>query len=146
MGVISGGKVIEGAASRSLDRTAIFEYVFGTDGGAVGTISLRPVTSSQPQIPSGAIVTSTLIEVLTVPTSGGAATVSMGIEAAGDVVTAAAISGAPWSSLGRKAGTPVSAATSLKTTAARTPSIVVAVAALTAGSIRLYVNYLDPAV
>lgn len=143
MGVISGGSVIEGAVARSSRRSATFEYVFGTDGGAVGTIAMRPVTSSQPAIPSGAIVTNTIVEVLTA-LAGATATVSMGVEAAADVVAASAISGAPWSTTGRKAGIPVSAATSLKTTAARTPSIVVAVAALTAGSVRLYLDYFDP--
>lgn len=146
MGVISGGSVIEGSVSRSSKRTAIYEYSFATDGGAVSSIPLRPVTSSQPAIPSGAIVDQVTVDVLTVPTSGGSATIAVQIQAANDTVNAAAISGAPWSTTGRKAGIPVGPATSLKTTAARVPTAVVAVAALTAGIFRVYVDYYDPAV
>lgn len=146
MAIISGGAVIEGAISRSSRRAAVFEYDFAVDGGAVGAINMRPVTSSQSPVPSAAIIDNATIEVLTVPTSAGAATISVGVEAAGDVQAAAAISGAPWSTVGRKNGTPQSGATSVKTTAARTPSITVGTAALTAGKLRLLIDYIDPAV
>jgi hypothetical protein len=142
--IITGGKTIEGAMPRSHRRTAVFDYDFAVDGGAVGTINMRPYGGTQPQIPAGAIIDRAMLEVLTIPTSGGAPTLACQVEGAGDVQAAAAISGAPWSSLGRKNGTPQAAATSVKTTAARTPALVVATAALTAGVVRLYLDYFDP--
>lgn len=144
MPVIAGGKVAEGALSRSPRRMAVYEYDFAVDGGAVSTINMRPVGGSQPQIPSGAIVDQATVEVLTIPTSGGAPTVAVQVEGAGDTIAAAAISGAPWSTLGRKNGIPQTGATSVKATAARTPAIVIATAALTAGKVRLYLDYIDP--
>jgi len=115
------------------------EYSFATDGGAISTITLRSNDSS---IPSGAIVMGGLIEVDTAPTSAGAATVSVGVEAAGDLQAAAAISGAPWSTTGRKSITPAfTGATTVKTTAARNPSIDIATAALTAGVFRVILFY-----
>lgn len=142
MPTMSGGNVMPGSRSRAARPTAIFEYDFAIDGGGIGTISLRPIGGSP--LPSGAIITDSIVEVLTIPTSGGAATIAVTAEAANDIVAAAAISGAPWSSLGRKAGVPVSAATSVKTTAVRTPAAVVAVAALTAGKFRVSLEYIDP--
>jgi hypothetical protein len=144
MPIISGGKVIEGARQRTVRPNAVFEYDFAIDGGAVSTIALRQITGGP--IPSGAEVVDTILDILTIPTSGGAATGALQIEAANDVVAAAVISGAPWSSLGRKSGIPVSAATSLKTTAARNPSVLIGAFAWTAGKFRLVVEYIDPSV
>lgn len=158
MAVISGGKVIEGAQGRagvlSAEATAgdpaaygalravRVDYSFAVDGGAVGTIALAGSTV----IPAGAIVLGGLLEVTTPPTSGGAATIAVQVEAAGDTVAAAAISGAPWSTAGRKSVIPVfTGATSLKTTAARDVSIVVATAALTAGAFSVYLFYVATA-
>lgn len=143
MPIISGGKIIEGSGGTG-QKSAVYEYDFATDGGAVSTIAMRPLGTSPASIPSGAIIDDTVVEVLTVLTSGGAATIAAQIEAANDVVNAAAVGGAPWSTLGRKAGIPISAATSLKTTAARVPSVVIAAAALTAGKVRLHVDYDEP--
>jgi hypothetical protein len=149
MGVISGGKVIEGARSRvggfagaeGLQGGALnwvrADYSFAADGGAIGSINLSA---------GGAIVTDVGIEVTTPPTSGGAATVALTLEGAGDLLAAAAISGAPWSTTGRKNGIPVGTfATSVKTTAARAIVATIAAAALTAGVFSVYVGYLDTA-
>lgn len=117
-------------------------YDFAVEGGAVGTIALLGTTA----IPSGAVVLGGFVDVITPPTSGGAATLALQVEAAGDLVAAAAISGAPWSTAGRKSVIPVfTGATSLKTTAARDVSAVVATAALTAGVIDVYVAYVETA-
>jgi hypothetical protein len=147
MAVISGGIVIEGASARlghpSADGdpgtlvVARARYSFAADGGAVGAITLLPSAA----IPSGAIIINSFVEVLTAPTSGGAATIAVHVEGAGDIVAAAAISGAPWSTTGRKAGIPVSAATSVKTTAARNVTATIATAALTAGIFDVYLVY-----
>jgi hypothetical protein len=140
--IISGGSVIEGAISRSAtERSGVYEYDFAVSGGAISTINLVPLDGSSGTIPSGAVITDTVVEVLTAVTSGGAGTAALKIEAANDVVNATVVSGAPWSTTGRKAGIPLSAATSLKTTAARTPAVVIAAFAATAGKFRLYVSY-----
>jgi hypothetical protein len=115
-------------------------YSFAVNGGAVGDIVL-----SGGSIPTGAIIMSGVLEVTTVPTSGGAATIAVKVEGAADTVAAAAISGAPWSSTGRKSTIPVgTGATSLKTTADRSITITVATAALTAGVFNVYLTYIQP--
>lgn len=158
MATISGGRVIEGGVGRSgalsaevtAGAPAVYgalrwvraDYSFAADGGAVGTLALVGTTV----IPSGAIVLGGLLEVTTPPTSGGAATIAVQVEAANDTVNAAAISGAPWSTAGRKSVIPVfTGATSLKTTTARDVSIVIGTAALTAGVFTIYLAYIATA-
>lgn len=116
------------------------EYDFAVDGGAVGNIAL---TAGTP-IPAGAYVLGCYIEVDTVPTSGGAATISINAESAGDCQAAAAISGAPWSTTGRKVGTLTLTSAPLKTTAARNIVATVGTAALTAGKFRVFLFCLPP--
>lgn len=113
-------------------------FSFTTDGGAQGDIDL----TSTAQIPSGAYITHGFVEVDTVLTSGGAATVAVKVEGAGDIVAAAAVSGAPWSTTGRKSIVPVATgATSVKTTAARKIQATVATADLTAGAFDVVLFY-----
>src|SRR5215218_9308363 len=135
MPVISGGNIIGGISNLAIAEAS---YSFAVSGGAVSTITLP----QQDTIPSGAIVLGGLLEVVTPPTSGGAATIAVNVEAAGDVVAAAAIGGAPWSTAGRKSVIPVfTGATSLKTTAARSITITVTTAALTAGVFNVHLVY-----
>lgn len=115
------------------------EYDFAIDGGAVSTITMR---SNDSDIPNGSYIEGGFIEVDTVPTSGGAPTVAVNSEGAGDIQAAAAISGAPWSSTGRKSVVPAfTGATIVKTTAARKPAITIATATLTAGKFRVVLYY-----
>jgi hypothetical protein len=103
-------------------------YDFAVDGGAVGDIELSA------NLPANAVVIGGFLEVDTVPTSGGSATVAVKIEGAGDIVAAAAISGAPWSSTGRKDIVPdFTGSAMVKTTTTRKVTATVATAALTAG-------------
>jgi hypothetical protein len=114
-------------------------YDFATDGGAVGAINLRG-----DQIPAGARVINTYIDVATAVTSGGAATVSLGIEGAADVRAAATLATAP--SLAA-AATPQGAVTggtaALRVTANRHIVATVATAALTAGRFSVLVEYIE---
>jgi len=145
MSVISGGKVIEGVPLEGGSNFYIYEYDFAVDGGAIGAKNLRAKNGAPPQLPSGFIVTDTIIDVQTVCTSAtNAGTIAVKLEAANDIVSAAAVSGAPFSSTGRKAGVPVSAATSLKLTAARYVVATVAVEAITAGKFYVAVLGYDP--
>jgi hypothetical protein len=148
MAIIQGGRVIEGVVPEggvtsgeglggdiSVMRAG---YDFAVDGGAVGTITLANFT-----IPAGAIILGGLLDVTTLVTSGGAATVSIGIEGAADVVAATAVSGAPYSTTGRKSVIPAwTGATTIKTTVARSVTATIATATLTAGAFDVYLFYL----
>lgn len=119
-------------------KEAAGEYDFAVDGGAVSTITLRGDNG----IPAGSVILGGYVEVDTAVTSGGAATVSVGTEGAADIVAAAVVSGAPWSTTGRKSVIPVfTGATTVKTTVARAITIAIAVAALTAGKFRVVLFY-----
>lgn len=154
MAIISGGKVIEGAQARAGSLSAevtsgapaVFgavravrvRYSFADDGGAIGTIALAGASV----IPADAVILGGFVDVVTVPTSAGAATIAVQAEAANDIVNAAAISGAPWSTVGRKSVIPAfTGATTVKTTAARDISAVIGTAALTAGVFDVYLFY-----
>jgi hypothetical protein len=123
-------------------KTAVGEYDFAVDGGAVGAITLRAGDGVGNELPAGSVILSGYIEVDTAVTSGGAATVSVGSEGAADLLAASAVSGAPWSTTGRKSVVPTgTGATSVKTTAKRNLAVTVATAALTAGKFRVVVLY-----
>lgn len=110
---------------------------FAVDGGAVGTIAI-----TAEKIPAGAYILAGFVEVDTAVTSGGAGTLAVQAEAANDIVNAAAVSGAPWSTTGRKSVIPVfTGATTVLTTVARDLSVVIAAAALTAGVVDVVVFY-----
>lgn len=111
---------------------------FSVDGGATGDISIGPTG----QIPSGAYITHGFVEVDTAVTGGASAELAIKVEGAADIVASAVVSGAPWSTTGRKSIVPAgTGATSVKTTAARTITATVAVAALTAGVVDVVLFY-----
>jgi hypothetical protein len=134
VGVISGGVEIEGAIRRS--SVLVYEYDFAVDGGGVGAKSMRPIGSTG-VVPSGFVITDSIVEVLTPFTTAASGQGAVAVESAGDIVAAAVVSGVPYSTAGRKAGVPISAATSVKTTAARTPTFTISVGAITAGKLYL---------
>jgi len=112
-------------------------YDFAVDGGAVGDIDL----TSSAQIPANAVITHGFMEVDTAVVGSGAS-VAIKVEGAADIVAAAAVSGAPWSSTGRKSVIPVATgATSVKTTAARKIQATVSAAVLTAGAFDVVLFY-----
>lgn len=114
-------------------------YSFAVDGGAQGTIVMR---SNDGPIPSGSYILGGVLEVTTQLDSLGSATVAVQVEGANDTVTATAFGSAPWSSTGRKDVIPDSTgSTSVLTTAPKNPSIVIAVADLTAGVFNLILEY-----
>lgn len=120
-------------------KTWIGDYDFAVDGGAQGTLVLR---SDDGPIPTGAVVMGGYLDVTTALDSGGSATAALQVEAANDTINAAAFGGAPWSSTGRKDLIPdATGSTALKTTASRSPSLVIGVADLTDGVFRLVLLY-----
>ena len=118
--------------------TGKWYYDFATDGGAIGAITLRG-----PQLPTGAVITGGYLYNTTAITSGGSATISLGLltdDVAGiKAATAVGTIGAA----GAIALIPVSTAASQSniTTATRDVTMTIAVAALTAGSSCLVMYY-----
>lgn len=115
------------------------EYDFAVDGGAISTIVLR---SNDGPIPAGSYIMSGILDILTLFTTGSAATAALTVEAANDIVSATVVSGAPYSTTGLKSIIPVgTGATAIKTTVSRAPSIVIATGTITAGKLRLVLFY-----
>lgn len=128
--------VIEG--TRAL-KTWKGEYDFAVDAGAIGTLALR---SDDGPIPAGSYIEGGVLDVLTLFTTGTAATAALTVEGANDIVAATVVSGAPYSTTGNKSIVPAgTGATAIKTTVSRQPSIVIAVGTVTAGKLRLILNY-----
>jgi hypothetical protein len=115
------------------------EYDFAVDGGAISTITLR---SNDGPIPSGSVIMGGYLEIDTGFTTGSAAVAGVQVEAANDIVASTIVSGAPYSTTGRKSIIPVfTGATTVKTTAARSPAMVVATGTITAGKGRVVLFY-----
>lgn len=99
------------------------------------------------QLPIHAIVVGGFVDVNTAVTStNSTATVAISVESANDIISAAQVNGAPWSTIGRKAIVPKAntpESTSVKCTAARDITVTVAVEALTAGKFTGYLYYLE---
>lgn len=126
-----------GATGVQLVRVVKAQYDFAVHGGAVSTISLGV------QLPANAIVLDGMMDVITSP-AGVGASVAVQVEAANDIIAAAAITGAPWSTTGRKDIVPAgTAATSKKTTVARNVSVVISGADLTAGKFNVFLRYVE---
>lgn len=130
--------IIEGTTS---PKSVIAEYDFAVDGGAVSAITLRGVDSLGNNVPTGAVITSGYLDVLTTCTSGGSATVALSLEGAADLLTTG--SGAVANlTAGRKTVIPVATgATAVKTTVPRSIVATIATAALTAGKFRVVLYY-----
>ena len=119
---------------------ATFDYNFSRDGGLVDTQLLRG-----PVLPRNAIIKDAYIDVNEVLTSGGGATVAIGFLTTTDLHSAAAISGAPWSSTGQKDADngpePGTESGYIKLTSALGLQMTIASAALTAGRFHVVVEY-----
>ena len=119
-------------------QTICARYDYAVHGGAVGAIGLRV------RVPKEAVIANVFADVITAPTSvDSTATIAVHAEAANDLFTAAAVSGAPWSTTGRKQGIPdwATVADYKKTTVEREITLTIAVQALTAGKVDFYITY-----
>lgn len=117
-----------------LGGTAKVTYDFDVHGGAVGSIEL-PL-----ELPDNAIIWDGVADVVTAPTSGGSATIALGMNTTTDLKGATAI--ASWTGL--VALIPVgTAASAVKLTAARTLTLTIGTAALTAGLINFFLKYFE---
>lgn len=107
-------------------------YDFDVHGGAVGDIPLDF------ELPANAVIVNGFVDEVEDLTSDGSATIAIKAESAADLKAATAIA----SYTGRVALIPVgTAATSVKTTEARVLTLTVAVAALTAGKMNIFLDY-----
>lgn len=108
----------------------------------VKTTAGSPVTPvSSVVLPAGFIIYGGMIEVLTVGDSAGD-TCQLGItaESANDLQASAAVSGAPWSTLGMKAIVPVmTAASAIQCSVARTVKVTIAIQNLVACKFNIHI-------
>lgn len=125
------------------DDQLIYRYDFAIDGGAISAITLR--SEDGRQIPLGAYITDALICIETGFTTGTAATASLGTEGAADVQAATVVSGAPYSTTGGKRGSALTATSAaVKTTALRDLVMTVATGTITAGKMKVILNFKRP--
>jgi hypothetical protein len=101
------------------------EYAFGTDGGAMTTITLR---SNDGPLPSGAYVVGGVLDITAGFTTGTSATGAITVEGANDIVSATIVSDATGS-------------TAIQLTAARNPALVIGTGTVTAGAFTLVLFY-----
>jgi hypothetical protein len=113
-------------------------YDFTVDGGAIATI--QPVSS--PIIPAGAIVLGGIIHASVAPTSGGGATIAIGIGTGAQATAIKAATAIATYALNTPVVViPVWSAGFFKTTADGKITFTIAAAALTAGKIDVHIVY-----
>ena len=114
-------------------------YNFAVDGGAVSTIT----PASNCTLPANSVIFNSGIEATTAGTSGGSATVAVGLSGTGGSTTALLGATAVASVTGRlqSAVVPQTASGWKKLTTAGAVTVTIATAALTAGVIEVYVMY-----
>lgn len=137
---VTEAKVLAVTAGLNMHRCYRSDYSFAVDGGEISTIE-----PGSAEVPVKAIVTYTYYEVITQPV-GVNATVSLGLQAAADILAATAITSL---TAGVNIVDPAGALNStllanapVKMTAARKGKYVIATTALTAGSISIGVTYM----
>ena len=123
------------------------DYDFAQQGGAVGDIALDL------EIPDDVIIYAGAIKVVTNLTSGGSATVALKVNSNGDLLAATAIATVNGAGTLRLLPGTVDASSAsateplvvptVTTTAARTLTLQVATAALTAGKLRIFLECFD---
>lgn len=114
-------------------------YDFAVDGGAVGTITPKATVV----IPAGAVIFGGFIQGITLPTSGGGATIAIGLGSGAQVAALkAATAIATYAAGATVALIPVFTAASVVKAAAETAvTFTIATAALTAGKVQVTLFY-----
>jgi len=136
MAVIKGGRVIAGVDREDLEILQKYTYRFARDGGAIGAITLLAETGESQSLPLGYIPAEAWYEAVTTPTSGGGATIALGVTSAPTAILAATAFGdasfvPPVATLGSKPA---------KSASDRSVLLTIATATLTAGDINVYVR------
>lgn len=111
-------------------------YDFAVSGGAIGDIDLIGLDNDEDAyLPEGALVVGADMVVATECTSGGSATIALGVNADGDVIAAEAVASFT-------AGAIISLDAKVKASADVKPHLTIATDTLTAGKIHVYIQYL----
>lgn len=136
-GVASGlGNCLQGQVG-----VVVGTYDFARDGGAIGSISLKDSITGMPiSLPAGAIVTKSYIDVETPCTTSASGTLALSTgQTAADILGATAAA----SVTGILAGVSVGTAATMKkiSSSAKTPVAVIATGALTAGKLRVFMEF-----
>jgi len=144
------------------DNFDTLEPLIGGDADGLGVLRVARVTfdlavaanrtaaahASAVILPAQALVVGGFMEVNTALTGEANATLAVSILQANDIQTAAAVTGAPWSTTGRKAIVPKAntpESTSIKLTAAKAITFTVGTAALLTGKVTVYLYYVEGA-
>lgn len=133
---------VQGSGGLAVIGNAKMTYDFAVDGGAIATIT----PANSPTLPLGAIILGGVVDILTTLTSGGSATIALGLGSGAQV---AALKGATAVATWAAGMTGIvlvpvfTAATYVKVAAATALTLTVATAALTAGKFNVNVAYLQ---
>lgn len=144
------------------DNFDALQPVISGDGDGLGVLRVARATfdlgveanrtaeahASDIELPAQAIVVGGFMEVNTAVTGETNATLAVSILNANDIQTAAAVTGAPWSTTGRKAIVPKAntpESTGIKLTAAKKITFTVGTAALLTGKVTVYLYYVEGA-
>ena len=110
-------------------------YDFAVSGGDTGDIDLVGLDNDEDAyLPENAFVVGADMVVATQCTSGGSATIALGVNSDGDVISAEAVASFTANAI-------ISLDAKVKATADIKPHITIATAALTAGKIHVYIQY-----
>jgi len=129
-------------------RVARFEFDTDAEDSAGTSNTTVAAHGTGVTIPIHAIVVGGFVDVNTAFTSENTnnATIAIKVEGANDIISAAAVSGAPYSTIGRKAIVPKAntpESTSVKATAAREITCTVATSVLKDGKLTGYLYYVE---
>lgn len=128
--------------AHGMSREIILEYDFADFTGAAAAYTLTDPNGGAVTIPDNAIITSVLYEKITAMTSGGSATVALGITGNTDAFLAAtAFDNAEYTTEIKVKHNEVP----LKTSAEVSVLATIATADLTAGKFRLHISYINGA-
>ena len=119
-----------------------FEYDFADLGGSTGAITLTDTADAAQTIPDNAVITAVTLETITPFSSGGSATVAIGVTGNTDAfIAATAFNNAAFTSTAKALTNEVP----LKLDGAKSVLFTVATAALDDGKYRIHVEYLEGA-
>ena len=116
-------------------------YDFAVEGGAVSSI---PIDLNR-TIPSGSIIIGAIVECTTACTSGGSATITLGVLSSNDILTITNFDAAPFTGTTQYLQK-TTTSTILLSTDLTNVDVTIGTAALTAGVFRVYLQYRLPSV
>lgn len=120
-------------------RTVQARYTFAAFGGGTGSYNIGKLNN-------GVRILGGHVEVAGTPTAvSGTPTIAIQVEGANDIISAASVLGAPWSTTGKKAITPkvnTPESTSITLTADRNIVVAIAAAAINTGDFTVFLDVL----